>query len=126
MGEVKQINIKNRTYYFYNDIIYIKAFELNLLKIDNKHYKATALDTSQLKKIDECETIFSVNALYLRINYANGYIEEKNGNKYLIFYSVDENKEVLKKYADVWDGIKNKTKAIKKEKIKKMITKKIT
>ena len=62
----------------------------------------------------------------MRINYANGYIEEKNGNKYLIFYSVDENKEVLKKYADVWDGIKNKTKAIKKEKIKKMITKKIT
>ena len=126
MGEVKQINIKNRTYYFYNDIIYIKAFEPNLLKIDKKHYKATALDTSQLKKIDECETIFSVNALYLRINYTNGYIEEKNGNKYLIFYSVDENKEVLKKYADVWDGIKNKTKAIKKEKIKKMITKKIT
>ena len=62
----------------------------------------------------------------MRINYANGYIEEKNGNKYLIFYSVDENKEVLKKYADVWDGIKNKTKAIKKEKIKKMVTKKIT
>ena len=109
MGEVKQINIKNRTYYFYNDIIYLKDFEPNLLKIDKKHYKATALDTSQLKKIDECETIFSVNALYLRINYANGYIEEKNGNKYLIFYSVDENKEVLKKYADVWDVIKKKT-----------------
>ena len=46
------------------------------------------------------------------INHATGYIEEKNGNKYLIFYSVDENKEVLKKYADVWDGIKNKIKAI--------------
>ena len=36
----------------------------------------------------------------------------KNGNKYLIFDSVDENKEVLKKYADVWDGIKNKIKEI--------------
>ena len=44
--------------------------------------------------------------------HASGYIEEKNGNKYLIFDSVDENKEVLKKYADVWDGIKNKIKAI--------------
>ena len=64
--------------------------------------------------------------MYLLVNHASGYIEEKNGNKYLIFDSVDENKEVLKKYADVWDGIKNKTKAIKKEKIKKMITKKIT
>ena len=53
-----------------------------------------------------------MNTLYLRINHASGYIEEKNGNKYLIFDSVDENKEVLKKYADVWDGIKNKIKAI--------------
>ena len=50
--------------------------------------------------------------MYLCINHASGYIEEKNGNKYLIFDSVDENKEVLKKYADVWDGIKNKIKAI--------------
>ena len=56
--------------------------------------------------------IFSVNPLYLLVNHASGYIEEKNGNKYLIFDSVDENKEVLKKYADVWDGIKNKIKAI--------------
>ena len=47
-----------------------------------------------------------------RIYHANGYIEEKNGNKCLIFDSVDENKEVLKKYGDVWDGIKNKIKAI--------------
>ena len=53
-----------------------------------------------------------MNPLYLCINHASGYIEEKNGNKYLIFDSVDENKEVLKKYADVWDGIKNKIKAI--------------
>ena len=39
MGEVKQINIKNRTYYFYNDMINIKHFEPNLLKIDKKSYK---------------------------------------------------------------------------------------
>ena len=50
--------------------------------------------------------------MYLRINHANGYIEAKNGSKYLIFASVDENKEVLKTYADVWDGVKNKIKAI--------------
>ena len=59
------------------------------------------------------ENIYSVNPLYLIVNYANGYIEEKNGNKYLIFdYSVNENKTLLKKYADVWDGIKNQIKAI--------------
>ena len=39
MGEVKQINIKNRTYYFYNDLINIKNFEQNLLKIERKSYK---------------------------------------------------------------------------------------
>ena len=39
MGEVKQINIKNRSYYFYNDMISLKYFELNLLKIDRKSYK---------------------------------------------------------------------------------------
>ena len=54
--------------------------------------------------------------MYLLVNHASGYIEEKNGNKYLIFDSVDENKEVLKKYADVWDGIKNKIKAINGDK----------
>ena len=48
----------------------------------------------------------------MRINHANGYIEENYGNKYLIFNSVDENKKVLKKYAEVWDVIKNKIKAI--------------
>ena len=39
MGLVKQIDIKNRTYYFYNDMINIKKFDLNLLKIDKKSYK---------------------------------------------------------------------------------------
>ena len=65
-----------------------------------------------IRKIDDYESIYSVNPLYLRINHANGYIEEKNGSKYLIFASVGENKEVLKTYADVWDGVKNKIKAI--------------
>ena len=38
MGEVKQTDIKNRTYYFYNKIIDIKNFESTLLKIDEKSY----------------------------------------------------------------------------------------
>ena len=52
----------------------------------------TTLDILQLNKIDECETISSVNPLYLRISNVSGYIKEKNGNKYLIFDSVEENK----------------------------------
>ena len=43
----------------------------------------------------------------------NGYIEEKNRNKYLIFDSVDENKKLLKKYNDVWNGIRDKIKEIR-------------
>ena len=39
MGTVKQIDIKNRTYYFYNDMVDIKKFDWNLLKIDKKSYK---------------------------------------------------------------------------------------
>ena len=46
------------------------------------------------------------------VNHANGYIEEKGVNKYLIFDSTDENKELLKKYNDVFNGIRNKIKKI--------------
>ena len=50
--------------------------------------------------------------MYLLVNHANGYIQEKCVNKYLIFYSTDENKELLKKQNDVWKGIKNKIKEV--------------
>ena len=53
-----------------------------------------------------------MNPLYLLIDHASGYIAEKNGNKYLIFDSTDANKTVLKKYYDVWNGIKDKIKGI--------------
>ena len=116
MGEVKQIEIKNQTYYYYNDIINLKNFKSNLLKIDKKHYKRINIfyiGYITIKKVDDCESIYSVNPLYLLVNHASGYIEEKNGNKYLIFDdSVNENKKLLKKYADVWVGIKNKIKTI--------------
>ena len=39
MGEIKQINIKNRTYYFYNDQTNLKDFDAKFLKIDKKDYK---------------------------------------------------------------------------------------
>ena len=104
MGEAKQINIKNRTYYFYNDMISLKNFEPNLLKIDRKSYKNIDIYNIgyiTIKKIDGCENIYSVNSLYLQFNHANRYIKEKNENEYLIFDSTDENKDLLKKYKDV-------------------------
>ena len=103
MGTVKQIDIKYRTYYFYNDLINIKKIDSNLLKIDKKSYKDiynTGYITS--KKIDDYENIYRVNPLYLTISHASGYIEEREMNKYLIFDSMelrstDENKVLLKK-----------------------------
>ena len=80
MGEVKQINIKNRTYYFYSDIINMKNFDAILLKIDRKSYKDIGIYNIEyitIKKIDDCENIYSVNPLYLLVNHANRYIEER-------------------------------------------------
>ena len=80
-----------------------------MLKIDKKSYKNISIYNIgyiTIKKIDDCENIYSVNPLYLLVNHANGYIEEKGVNKYLIFDSTDENKELLKKYKDVWNGVK--------------------
>ena len=73
MAETKPINIKNRTYYFYND---------------------------------------SVNPLYLMINEKIGHFEEKHENKYLVWDEIDENKEVLEKYEEVWESIKKETETI--------------
>ena len=75
-----------------------------MLKIDKKSYQNINIyyiGYITVKKIDDYESICSVNPLYLPIDHASGYIEEKNGNKCLIFDSVDENKGVLKQYADV-------------------------
>ena len=115
MEEIKQINIKIRTYYFYSDIIDLKNFDARLLKTDKKSYKNIGIYNIgyiTIKKIDDYENIYSVNPLYLIIAHASGYIEEKGVNKYLVFDSTDENKELLKKYNDVFNGIKNKIKKI--------------
>ena len=109
MGSIKEINIKNRTYYFFDDMINIKYFHSNLLKIDKKLYKnidiyhigyITVKDSDYVK-------INSVNPLYLIMNEVDGYFKETNGSKYLTLVSTDKNKEVLTKYTELWDEIKN-------------------
>ena len=97
MGETKQINIKNRTYYFYNDQIDLKDFDARLLKIDKKDYNEIDIyyiGYVTVKKIANCNNINSVNPLYLMIDKMIGHFEEKSGNKYLVLDDVDENKEV--------------------------------
>ena len=93
MDTTKQINIKNQTNYFYNDIIDLEDFDAKLLKIDKKSYKDIGIYNIGYvtkKRIGNCMNINSVNPVYLDSTHANGYIEEKGAN--LVFDSTDENK----------------------------------
>ena len=109
MGNVKQINVKNRTYYFDNDIINIEEFNSSLLKMDKKSYKDIDIyyiGYITVKKIGDYENTYSIHPLYLINGKVDKHIEENNGNKCLVSNSTDENK-VLKKYTELWDGIEN-------------------
>ena len=74
METVKQINIKNQAYYFYNDIIDLKNFDSSLLKSDKKSDKEIGIYNIgyiTIKKIGDCKNIYSVNPVYLCITHAN-------------------------------------------------------
>ena len=81
MGSIKEINIKERTYYFYNDIIDLKTFDSKNLKLDKKTYKDLDIYNIgyiTIKKIGHGYDVNSINPLYLCINNASGYIKEIN------------------------------------------------
>ena len=118
MGKIRQINIKNRTYCFYNDQIDLKDFDGRLLKIDKKDYNQIDIyyiGYVTIKKFGDYNNINSVNPLYLMINEMIGHFEEKNENKYLVLVEIDENKKVLEKYKEVWEGIKKEIETINSE-----------
>ena len=120
MREIRQINIKNPIYYFYNDIIDFKNSHARLLKVDKKDYNEIYIyyiGYVTVKKIDNCNNINGVTILYLMIDEMIGHfecnsVEAKNLNKYLVLDDVDENKEVLKKYEEVWEGVKKEIETI--------------
>ena len=98
MGQVKEINIKNQTYYFFSDMINIKKFQSNLLKIDKKSYKDIGIyyiGYITINKFGDYENIHSVNLLYLIIHSATGRFKEKNDEKYLIIDTTGKYEEVL-------------------------------
>ena len=97
-NKIKDINIKNHTYYFFDNIINIKNFDRNNIKIDGKSHKniliyyigyVTIKDSKYVK-------INSENLLCLTINKVNGYFEKINENKYLKLVPTNENKEKIK------------------------------
>ena len=110
MGEVKQINVKNRTYYFYNDIIDLDEFDGSKIKVDRKNFNDIDiyyLGYEYKKKITECNEINSLNPLCLRILDMKGQLKKgKGGNVWylIIFGDVD----VLIKFANIWKCIRAK------------------
>ena len=91
---IRQLNIKGRPYYFYNDLINIKNFNINNLKLDKKgvldnnvYYIDYITEKSQWN-------VNSVNPLYLMINKIRGHFEEVGRDKYLIISS--ENGDIMK------------------------------
>ena len=84
MRKSKQINIKNRAYYFHNDQINSKDFNAWLLKIDKKDYKDIKIyfiGYVTVKTIADCNNINSVNPLYSMIDKMIGHFEENSGNE---------------------------------------------
>ena len=108
MGVIKELNIKNQTYYFFNDMINIQNFQSNLSKTDKKPYKdfdIYYIGYITIKKIGNCKNIHSVYPLYLIMGPATWYFTEKNGEKYLTVDTID-------KYEEVFSGIKSEIETI--------------
>ena len=109
METIKQINIKNRTYYFYNDIIYRNEFDESKIKVDKKDFNDIDiyyLGYEHKKKILECNVINSVNPLYLRIINMNGQFEKGMDDAWCLIIS--DKDDIYKKLAEIFESIKNK------------------
>ena len=98
---MKKFSIKNRPYFFFNDIINIKNVDPSILEINKLSCKKTNINIYHIvyiikKRLDHVN-IDTENPLYDIFNNVDGYIiKESNGDKYLIFASIDKNKELLK------------------------------
>ena len=107
---MRQLNIKNRTYYFYNDLINIKNFNINKLKLDKKGVLGNDVYYIGYMTKKPQWTVFSVNPLCLIINEIKGHFEEIDGDKYLIISS--ENGDIMQKYQEIFNGVKEIIKKI--------------
>ena len=112
----KDIDIKNRTNYFFNDLINIKKFDPNNIKIDEKSYKNIFIYYIGYVtiKVSKYVKIYIVNPLYLIFNKVNEYFEKINENKYLTLVPTNESKEKIKKYEKIWSKIRDLIRSLTK------------
>ena len=116
INKVKDIDVKNRTYCFFNDIINIKKFDSNDIKINENSYKDIFIYYIGYVMIKDSKyvKINSVNPLYLIFRKVNGYFEEINGNKYLTLVPTNESKEKIKKYKELRNKIRDVVRSLTK------------
>ena len=112
MVTTKELSIKNRTHYFCDDIINIKDFDPKLLKLDKTSSRGISIYYIGYVTKKPEYNINSVNPIYLLIGELDGFIEEKEGSKYLNISLTHNKNDVLTKYAKVWSGIKDQIKKI--------------
>ena len=98
-NNVKHINIKNQSNYFFYYIINEKDLDPNNSKIDEKSYKNILIYYNAYVTIKDSKyvKINSANPLYFMFNKINGHFEENNGNKYLALVPTNESKEKKEK-----------------------------
>ena len=115
-NRVKDIDIKNCTYYFFNDIINIKIFDPNNIKIDENSYKNILICYTGYVTIKDLKYVKtnSVNCLYFIFVKVNGYFEEINGNNYLMLVHTKDSKEKFKRYEELWIKIRDLIRSITK------------
>ena len=109
METIKEINIKNRTYYFYNDIINLDEFDESRIRVDKKNFNDLDiyyLGYEHKKKISECNVINSVNPLYLRIINMNS--QSKKSKDDACYLVISDKDDTYKKLVDILESIKNK------------------
>ena len=115
-SKVKDMDLKNRTYYFFDEIVNIKKFDPNNIKIDERSYKDVLIYYIGYVTIKDPKYVKmnKVSPLYLIFKKVNGYFEEINGNKYLALVTTIESKEKIKTYEELWSKTRDLISSITK------------
>ena len=120
---IRQMKIKNRPDCLFNDnkIVNVKYFDSRLLEINNSSFKGVFslniycikyIPTKSFNRVSIDKTDDDEDFFYLFLDDVNGYMEENDGIKYLVFTPTDKNKEALKNYTKLWKEVKKQIEVI--------------
>ena len=108
--DIKSLEIKNKTNYDWDDIVYINDFDVNSLEIIKRESRIGANIYYTGYVLNPDYDYDTINTLYFVINRLVGYIEEIEGSndKYLVVAKSVSNKDIISVLDTVWTSIKNK------------------